>query len=394
MRTTFLAVLPVLAGAAAPALASEAALVALNEAHAASLSFALDKQPALKISVQTQFQYNLNLRDDDSAALAGDNDDVTASFTMRRTRLNLGGPVTDSIDGKMQIDFNAGDGSARILEAYADWKVDDGLTLRIGQQKVHFLREDTVGTVRMLTSDFSVQNRVFGQGYAQFVEAAYTADGWRGWVSVSDGFGTENTAFNDAGEADFALTARAELRFGDADWKAHNQFTSWRGSASGGVAGLAAHYQTAGSTNPALPEDETLLTTAADFKWVGDGWNAFVSGVWARSDDGTAEFDDFGLMAQAGVFITDQIELFGRWDGVFADDDRAADVSDFHTLTAGFNYYLVPESHAAKFTFNVMYYFDAVGETGGLVSPSTAYNLLADSEDGQVALTAQLQLLF
>ncbi len=370
--------------------ADDARSVALSEANLETVSLSMQAAPAIKITAQTQFQYNLNLRDDDTL---GDND-TTLGFSTRRTRINVAGPVTDSIKAKIQVDFNAGTGDASLLEAYADWSVNDSLSFRIGQQKVHFLREDSVGTTRMLTSDFSVQNRVFGQGYSQFVEAWYTRDSWRAWASFSDGFDSHNTSFNSGDEADYAFTARAEFKFGDADWKAYDQFTSWRGAASGGNLGVAAHYQSTGSTNPSLPDDESLFSVAADFAWVADGWNAYLSGVWAQSDDGTDEFDDFGVMAQAGVFLTDQIELFGRWDGVFVDDERGAGVDDFHTITAGVNYYIVPESHAAKFTANLLYYVDAVSNTGGLVSPSASYNLLADTEDGQIGITAQLQLLF
>lgn len=373
----------------------DALTVALNNASLEnasldSMAWSLTAEPSIKVTAQTQFQYNINLRDDDSL---GDND-TTIGFSMRRTRVNIAGAVTDNIKAKIQVEFDAGSGEATMLEAFADWTISDNVSLRIGQQKVHFLREDTVGTTKMLTSDSSVQNRTFGQSYSQFIEAQYTADNWRGWVAFSDGFHSRNTSFNDADEADFGLTGRAEFRFGDADWKAYSQFTSFRSSASGGAFGVAGHYQSRGATNPALADDETLLSFAADFAYVGDGWNAYVSGVWAQNDDGTDEFDDYGLLAQAGVFFTDQLECFARWDGVFVDDDRGAGVDDFNTITVGVNYYITPESHAAKFTANVLYYLDAVNDTGGVVGASAGYNLLADAEDGQIALTAQLQLLF
>lgn len=266
MRTLLL--VAALAGLSGQALgADDFRSAALQNAAQDTLSLSMQAAPAIKVSVQTQFQYNLNLRDDDAL---GD-DDTTLGFSMRRTRVNFTGPVTDNIKGKVQVDFNANTGEASMLEAYADWDINDNLSLRIGQQKVHFLREDSVGTVRMLTSDFSVQNRVFGQGYGQFIEAAYTSENWRGWAAFSDGFDSLNTNFNNEDEADFALTARAEFKFGDADWKAFDQFTSWRGSNSGGNLGLAAHYQSTGSTNPSLPDDVTLFTLAADFAWVADG---------------------------------------------------------------------------------------------------------------------------
>ncbi|MCC5822126.1 MAG: OprO/OprP family phosphate-selective porin [Phycisphaerales bacterium] len=390
MRTTILATLALAAGHTLAFDDARSALL-LSETETASLS--MHAAPGLKISGQTQFQYNLNFRDSDSTALDDPNDDVTLGFQMRRTRITLVGPVNDAINGRIQMEFDTS-GSARILDAEAAWKISDSVSLRIGQQKVRFLREDSLGTVRMLAADFSVQNQTFGQSYSHLVEAGYTADNWRAWGAFSSGFSTRAVAFNDESHADYAFTGRAELRLGEAAWSDHNQFTSWRGGAQGGLLGFAAHYQSRGDTNPSLPDNESLLSLTADFGWVGGGWNAYASGVYRRADDGADRFTDWGLMAQAGVFVSDQLELFGRWDGVFVDSDRGADVSDFHTLTAGVNYYIIPESHAAKFTVNLLYYFDAVNDTGGVVSPSAGANLLADSENGQIGITAQLQLLF
>jgi hypothetical protein len=42
---------------------------------------------------------------------------------------------------------------------------------------------------------------------------------------------------------------------------------------------------------------------------------------------------------------------------------------------------------------NVLYYVDTVESTDGVVSLSTDYNFLADTEDGKNAITAQFQLL-
>jgi len=296
---------------------------ALYDANFDTLSLSMKTAPALKVCVQTQSQYNLNLRDDDTLS----DDDTTLGFSMRRTRVNPAGPVTESIKAKIQIDFNSGAGDTSKLEAFADWSVHDNLSSRIGRQKIHFLREDSVGTVRMLTSDFSVQNRVFGQGYNQFIDPEYTADNRRVSALFSDGFDSLNTNFNtnfnSDDEADYAFTGRAEFKFGDADWKAFDRFTSCRGSASGGNVGQAAHDRSTGSTNPSLPDDASLLALAADFALVADGWNACLSGV-------------------------------------------------LHTIAGGFNYYIVPESRAAKFTLNMLYYVDAVSNTGGVVSPPPA----------------------
>lgn len=368
--------------------ADDALLASLNDANTRALAYNLNAESSLKISAQTQFQYNINLRDDDTL---GD-DDTTIGFQMRRTRVNIENQVTDSIKAKIQFEFAREGGDGEMLEAYADWTVNDSLKLRIGQQKVHFWRETTLGSTKQLTAEESVTSSVFTQGYAQMVEAAFGGDSWRGWVSFSDGFDSRNTSFDSSSEADYALTGRAEFKFGDADWKQFDQYTSWRGAASGGMVGVAAHWQTAGDTNPSSSSSTDTFSVTADFSWVADGWNAAIAGVWRSVDDGSTDQDDYGILAQAGVFLSDQFELFGRYDVVLTDDDLSAD--DFSTVTGGFNYYITPESHAAKFTMQVAYYLDAVDLTGGVVSPSDGLHLLADGEDGQIALTTQLQLLF
>lgn len=368
--------------------ADDALLASLNDANTRALAYNLNAESSLKISGQTQFQYNINLRDDDTL---GD-DDTTIGFQMRRTRINVENQVTDSIKAKIQMDFAREGGSASLQEAYADWTVNDGLKLRIGHQKLHFWRETTLGSTKQLTAEESATSSVFSQGYSQMVEAWFGGDSWRGWVAFSDGFDSANTSFDSSDEADYALTGRAEFKFGDADWKQFDQYTSWRGSASGGMVGVAAHWQTAGDTNPSSSSSTDTFSVTADFSWVADGWNAAIAGVWRSVDDGSTDQDDYGILAQAGVFLSDQFELFGRYDVVLTDDDLSAD--DFSTVTGGFNYYITPESHAAKFTMQVAYYLDAVDLTGGVVSPSDGLHLLADGEDGQIALTTQLQLLF
>lgn len=396
MRTSHLAAVLIATGGHALAADHDARAALLGAAHAETVSLSLHAAPAIKISAQTQFNYNMNLRDDSTNVL-GDND-TTIGFVMRRTRINVAGAVTDDIDAKVQIDFSRTTGTATLQEAYADWAVSDGVTLRIGQQKVHFMRETTVGSAKQLSAESSVTDAVFGQGYAQFVEAAFGADAWRGWVAFSDGFGSQRTAFNSGSEADYALTGRAEFRLGDADWKVFDQFTSWRGTTAGGLVGAAAHWQSTGDTNPAAAANTEVFTVTGDFQWAGDGWNAAAIGVWRNTDGPAGDFDDYGFLMQGGVFLSDRAELFARYDFVSPDDTRApsvgATVDDFSTLTAGLNYYIVPESHAAKFTLAIAYYFDAVSNTGGVVTPSDGLNLLADTEDGQVGITAQLQLLF
>lgn len=391
MRSTLLAAAAAVIGLQGQALgADDATVVALNDANIEALSYTLNSNASLSVAAQLQIRYDINSRDDDAL---GD-DDTTLGFSMRRTRVDIKGDVTDSISAKVQFEFSRSTGTGSLVEAYADWDISDDVSLRIGQQKLHFLRETTVGSKKTLSAEASVMDSVFTQGYSQFIEAAFGGDNWRGWVAFSDGFDSRNTAYNDGDEADYAFTGRVEFKFGDADWKQFDQFTSFRGAASGGLLGLAAHWQSMGSTNPSTSEVD-MYSLTADFGWVADGWNAYGAFVYQSTDNDTsADFDDYGFLIQGGFFVADQTELFARYDFMSPDDNRGAGTDDFSSLTVGGNYYITPESHAAKFTLAFLYYFDAVNDTGGLVSPSDGLNLLASDEDGQWGVTAQLQLLF
>jgi hypothetical protein len=317
-------------------------------------------------------------------------------FSVRRAKVAVSGDVTDNIKGNISMAFNRNSGAAALEDAYADWAINDDLTLRMGQFKAQLIREENVSSKRQLASERSVVNETLNMDRSQGIEAHFGGDSWRGAVGFTDGVNSDNTAFNSAAEADYAFNARFEfLLGGDAEWSQFKQFTSWRGSTAGGMMGAAVGYQSIGDTNPSNPAGSSEATTVTvDYSWVADGWNAYVAGIWANGSPATgADIDVYGIVAQGGFFVTDQDELFARWDVFMTDDAAAPADEDFHTITVGWNHYLVPESHAAKFTLDMNYYLDATTLSTGVVT-SDGHNLLADSEDGQIALTAQFQFLF
>jgi Phosphate-selective porin O and P len=365
-------------------LANDTAIYAsvLNESNLADL----------KIGVQIQARYQFNSRDDAGTTLASPDDDITTGFVIRRAKIGIEGKVTDNIKGKIKFAFDRKTGVGKLEDAYAKWAINDDLTLKIGQFKQGLLREENMSSSKQLATDRSAVNETFNQDFSQGIELHFGGDKWRGLVGFTDGFKTGNTAFNSASEADYALNTRFEVLLGDADWSQFKQFTSWRGSDSGGMLGAALAYQSAGDTNPATALTIEMTTGTIDFSYVGDGWNGYAAGVWRKMDTGAVSIDDFGIVVQGGVFVADQDELFARWDAIFPDSANGATSEDFNSVTVGWNHYIIPESHAAKFTLDLAYYLDST--TGSIVKTSDGHNLLADSTDGQIGITAQLQLLF
>lgn len=351
-------------------------------------SFILDEPATIELSGHIQFRYQTNLRDD--AGLAMPDNDTTTGFLLRRTKLAAKIMVTETISGKIQLAFNRGTGDAALEEGEIVWKVAEDWTVRMGQFKIPLLREALVSSKRQLSTERSAIHAEFTQDYSQLVEVDYKAERFRAAVAISDGINSDNTLFNGAMEADFALTGRAEYRLGEAGFKQFDQFTSFRGATRGAMIGVAGHWQTMGDTNPSLPASMDMTTVTADLSLVGSGWNGYVAGVWRSMDIGAVTADDLGVVAQGGVFVADDDELFARYQGFFPDDFAGA--TDLHGVTVGWNHYFSPESHAAKFTLDVTYWFDPI--TSSTIATSDGHNLMADANDGQLALTAQVQLLF
>lgn len=341
----------------------------------------------LKVYGFTQFRYLANFRDEDSA---GEQGDFTHGFQMRRTRIGMKGSIWDkNLTFDIVGEFSRSTGVFTLVDGFAQYKFDNGMNIRWGQFKVPFMREELISDVRQLTVERSTFNTVFSQMRSQGIQLGYEGEKFRGWAEVSDGGNAINTDFTSGSEADFGLTARGEFRWGDGDFKRFEDFTSWRGSKYAGLVGAAVHYHDGGETGGTT--DTAVFSATADVSIEGDGWNLFAAGTWRNTDPaGGASTDDFGVVVQGGFFFSDQCEAFARYDAIFPDD---ANGDDFHTLTAGVNYYVSPQSHAVKISADVQYYFNDEG-ANALVSPTTGSNLLADTEDGQVALRVQAQVMF
>ncbi|MDX2131935.1 MAG: porin [Planctomycetota bacterium] len=341
----------------------------------------------LNIGGFMQFRFLSNWRDEGTTP---DPADFTQGFQMRRARLSLSGTVwSKDLSFTLLTDASRSSGAVGFLDAFGEYAITDDVSVRWGQFKLPYNREELVNDNRQLAIERSTVNSVFGYTRTQGVMVSYTTDSFRLFGMVSDGGNALNNDFTSAAEADIAFTARADFRWGEGDSKRFEDLTSWRESGVGALLGGAVHVQTGGETGGTADVD--LYSATVDFSLEGDGWNLFAAAHWLRTEPASgAETDDFGLLLQGGVFVTDQVEPFVRYDAIIADD---ANGEDFHTITAGVNYYVSPRSHAFKLSADVQYYLDAEGENA-LVSPTTGSNLLADPDDGQVAVRVQAQIIF
>lgn len=353
----------------------------------------------------TKLRYTMNFRDVPDGSTE---EDFTHGFSMRETQLIFGGNIWDpAMYWQVQTSFNDA-GDFTLKNAYIDYKWDNGLSLRVGQFKLPLLREELVSDYMLGTIERSIMNSVFSGGRAQGVGIKYQQDQWRVMGAFSDGADTVNTPFDSTAEADFAFTARGEYIFmGGSNWDRFDGQSSFHGADTAVMAGAALHYQDGGSTGATggATTDVSAWQFTLDCTAQGDGWNGFGAFVYRNVEPPVGDsVNDFGFVLQGGYFFTDQLEGFARWDGVFPDDSDAAPADPFNTLSLGVNYFISPNSHAAKFTAQLNYFLDGTltddgdggttSSTGGLVGADTNHSLLDTTEDGQFALTLQLQGAF
>lgn len=342
----------------------------------------------LRIHGYIQFRYVWNHRE---APPEGGQED-THGFQTARTRMFVDGDVAEGLSFRIRWTFNRNGGGASLDQAYTNIAIGDGYSLRVGQFGLPLFRDEYINAEKQLAVNSSPTNSLFNQGQAQGVQLSRSFDDWRFWAAFTDGLRSGNRDLEDPREADYAGTVRAEWKLAGDDWSRFDDYTSFQGSDFAAMLGGAVHYE-AGAETAAGNEEFDLFYVTADLGIEGDGWSLFAGGVMAYNNANREGHDtDAGFLVQGGVFVDERVELFGRFDMTIPSGEREENGGSLRSLTGGFNYYHFPESHALKFTANLIWFLDPQGES--LNGRDTLVGLLEDGADNQWAVQAQVQLMF
>jgi hypothetical protein len=349
---------------------------------------------SIDAEIFTQFRYTYDNVDEVGGSTLGDNDTIIG-FSTPRTQIRLSGGVEGTdITGHVSFDFGGafdhgasgggfGDGGATLRDAYASWGIDDNWTFLFGQMKNPFNFESNVAPEHSQGVERSITNSFFDVGYTQGIALNYSDDEWKFTAVISDGIAAANSYYTSGAESDFSITGRLDWLI-SGNWDQFSDFASWQGSNTGFRVGAGLHWSQAGDTFPAATapggiDTATVTAWTVDAQYEGDGWGIFASYQSTNLDNdfvaggvpsGSADQTDDGLVIQANMFFTEQFEAFARYDMIILDDDLNAitpllvtDDDAYSTFTVGFNYYLVPESYAARFSMDVSFGLD---DTSGL----------------------------
>ncbi|MEM9166691.1 MAG: porin [Planctomycetota bacterium] len=348
-----------------------------------------DGQQRLNLGGYAQFRYIANVSDNAPGA-----DDFDSGFQVERARVIISGQVRDGTTF-LFLPFTGRTGTASILDAWVKQDLGDGWSVQAGQFKLPFFHEWLVSERFIQPVERSTLTQVYASIYAQGVQLAYNEGPWRVSAAYSDGLRTLNTAFTGGGsavEADSGgVTVGVDyIVFGDGS--VFKDLTSLKTTEPALMVGLAGHWQ--GPTSSFFGTDvNNVFQYTADVAYEAEGYNLFSAFVGRHVDlaGGGGEEDTFGFLAQGGLFVSDDTELFARYTVLIPDSDAIGD-NPFNELAVGANYYVL--GHNLKLTGDVVYFFDDTAGTTVIGFGANAGTGVVASTGSQAAARLQVQFMF
>jgi len=332
-------------------------------------------------------------------------------FDLRRVRVDLQGHLGS--DASNRVDYrvlvgtgafgNPLDSTVRVIEAYGDYVFAEGWSARGGLFTLPYSRERLISAASQVAVERSGTDIFFGLGRGEGVQLEYRNDTLRTRGAVTDGANSNVTPVYADG-VNFAASGRAELLIagnGKTGMDDFNDNFAARGSSevNGLLLGGGAYYEEPNSASAfysGLQVEHSYGATAdatfkiANLAFYGAGYVAYNR---LEGNTGYKSPTPWGVIAQADVAVTNQVDVFGQWN--FVDNNTAAASELLQSITAGANYHI--NSHV-RLTGDVVWVYDG---NGTFASPAPRGGSVVGYGSGvvsgakdEVAVRVQLQVNF
>lgn len=383
----------------------------------------------LRLEGQMQFRYVYSYHDTSPSPfgqIPPEQQRHARGFENTRTRLAFRGHLFDRnltylIRGEFQRDRAAipQGGGFSLVDAWMRYHFNDEWSVRAGQFKLPFTREQLVFSGHQLAVERSLVDTNLNIGRSQGVELTYADNIHRFAVAYHDGgednlgqFGTVATGQN-LGQAiggytpgnsprstaalaqtvEYAATARYELLLAGT-WEQFEDFTSPMGEDFALMLGIAGHVQRDQTTGQpgGLRRHTRWAAYTADVSVEFGGANLYGAFTHHYIDSPVDNINIFGVVAQGGFYVTPKWEAFARYEwGHWRLD--LADFEDMHILTVGANYYL--DGHDAKWSTDIGVGLTQIDTSWTIpVGGAPGWRTDPDGSRPQIVLRTQFQLLF
>ena len=307
-------------------------------------------------------------------------------FEIRRAKLVASGELTSpAFEYDLVLAHSRNSGNTFLEDAYVSYKFSNGISLKAGRLKLPFLYEELLSSKRQLAVDRGLSTEFFTLNRAEQIQLGLSpADALKLQLAVSDGANT-NSSGATTDPVEYAVTLRAQSSL-SGEWGQMKDLVAHGDDFAAFVSG-AVHIE----SQEGEGADELLAWTVDGI--IKSGNLSLMGAVMGASGD-TDDRSQLGLLAQAGLSVSEQMQPYVRLDRI---DDDAADAVT--AVTAGLNYYF--NTHRAKLTTDVVYVVDPAnpgavsGLNGGEFSSGVGLSSAQlNGADPQIAIRAQLQVLF
>lgn len=359
-----------------------------------------DADRPLSASAFIQFRYVADYQDQQDAQ-----ENLSIGFVNSRTRVGLKGSLAEKKLSYFVWFGFTGSGASLLLDAWAKWEVSDDLTVRVGQFKLPTWHEWTVSETRETFVERSVLDARFSQLYSQGVEFVLQRDALRFVGAFTDGLRSWDLSGTGSSLGDhWAVTGRAEVLL-DGSFAQRDDFESFRDEDPLFVIGLAGHYQDGGSLDGSgstnIYRNGTQITQwTADIQRGFGGWSLYGAVIGNHEErPGGQAFDQIGVLLQAQAFVTDDVQVFARYEwgdldgeaALFAMSNPGATTNDeLSLLTVGVTRFLA--GHALKLTADAGVAFDEV--SGAWRGAGAGWQGDDVNAGAEFVIRAQFQALF
>ena len=327
-------------------------------------------------------------------------------------------------------------GQLQLLDAWARINFSDNWSIRFGQYRLPYAREQLVVDQYQMAVSRSIVSRNYGLWYSQGMELQFQGDDIRWNFSVDNG-ATDNVLGSDlkavgseplnnpwySQQSSYSINSRMEWKpFGA--WSEFDSFTSPVGEQAGLLLGVAFHTQATqplSSTNTDINQDSpsnTWNSITTDAQWNFGGASIFVSAYYNNINSekfytarnlqpltipgGLGSVNAYGFTFQPALYIDPKVEIFSRyeyaqWTSSNTSDLNQANPQSLKTflnqgalsiMTVGLNWYL--DGQDLKWTTDLGM---TVGSEVGASYIDTASGWRASGQ-GEFVFRTRLQLIF
>ena len=363
---------------------------------------------SLKINGLLQNRWVLSHTKDDQnpAGGAGNGEKSHHGFETTRTALNFSGTVASDYHFNVRLNWSAYNGGntpapANVEWAYGTIDMSDSMSLTMGKQKYDVMRGYIVNAEHQQAIERSLYTYYWAtSSITNGIKLNYASDNLRANIMYSNG--PTAAAWNGNGavpvdaysqnSGDWMLSGRIGW-LASGTWSQFDEMTSPQGSESGMLFGFGwAVWDDNDAITGGNGDTQWLLSFDASMDF--GGWNLFGS-ITVGDDEQNAfganvndEGNQWGWMVQGGYYLSEDLELYGRFE--WLDPRTGNDNDNIEILTVGANWYLAGQN--AKLSIDWGYNFDTTQTAG--IGGGGYTNWINSAEKNEWVLRTQLQLYF